>query len=151
MLSERLSRFIQTGSSTKSGDNHSLMALCADDIELWPPDAQPLLGRAAVSAQMARGMTKSTPLRSLTFVFGFERDCLLDRKLRKYVFVGRRLDLQTSLRKPSVDAAKADRYVGDACFLQRFHCFSHASFLNFWCLHFLRAAVLPIHRQRMLS
>jgi ketosteroid isomerase-like protein len=41
-----------------AGDNHSLMALCADDIELWPPDAQPLLGRAAVSAQMARGMTK---------------------------------------------------------------------------------------------
>jgi ketosteroid isomerase-like protein len=40
------------------GDNHSLMALCADDIELWPPDAQPLLGYAAVSAQMARGMTK---------------------------------------------------------------------------------------------
>jgi ketosteroid isomerase-like protein len=39
------------------GDNHSLIALCADDIELWPPDAQPLLGRAAVSAQMARGMT----------------------------------------------------------------------------------------------
>jgi ketosteroid isomerase-like protein len=31
------------------------MALCADDIELWPPDAQPLLGRAAVSAQMAKG------------------------------------------------------------------------------------------------
>lgn len=32
--------------------------LCADDIELWPPDAQPLLGRAAVSAQMARGTTR---------------------------------------------------------------------------------------------
>jgi ketosteroid isomerase-like protein len=41
-----------------AGDNHRLMALCADDIELWPPDAQPLLGRAAVAAQMARGMTK---------------------------------------------------------------------------------------------
>ena len=41
-----------------AGDNHSLMALCADDIELWPPDAQPLCGRAAVSAQMARGTTK---------------------------------------------------------------------------------------------
>jgi ketosteroid isomerase-like protein len=39
------------------GDNHSLSALCADDIELWPPDARPLLGRAAVSAQMARGKT----------------------------------------------------------------------------------------------
>jgi ketosteroid isomerase-like protein len=41
-----------------AGDNHSLIALCADDIELWPPDARPLLGRAAVSAQMARGMKK---------------------------------------------------------------------------------------------
>src|SRR3989475_13325621 len=41
-----------------AGEGHSLMALCADDIELWPPDAQPLLGRAAVSAQMARGTTR---------------------------------------------------------------------------------------------
>ena len=41
-----------------AGDNRSLMALCADDIELWPPDAQPLRGRAAVSAQMAREQTK---------------------------------------------------------------------------------------------
>lgn len=40
-----------------AGDHQSLMALCADDIELWPPDARPLLGRAAVSAQMARGKT----------------------------------------------------------------------------------------------
>ncbi len=31
------------------------MALCADDIELWPPDEQPLLGRAAVSAWMTCG------------------------------------------------------------------------------------------------
>ena len=41
-----------------AGDDHSLMALCADDIELWPPDAQPVLGRVAVSAQMARGATR---------------------------------------------------------------------------------------------
>ena len=41
-----------------AGEDHSLMALCADDIELWPPDAQPLLGRAAVSAWMARGKTR---------------------------------------------------------------------------------------------
>src|SRR5437899_10608517 len=39
-------------------DDHSLMALCADDIELWPPDAQPVLGRVAVSAQMACGATR---------------------------------------------------------------------------------------------
>jgi ketosteroid isomerase-like protein len=41
-----------------AGEIHSLMALCADDIELWPPDAQPLLGRAAVSAWMALGTTR---------------------------------------------------------------------------------------------
>jgi len=41
-----------------AGEDHNLMALCADDIELWPPDAQPLLGRAAVSAHMARGTTR---------------------------------------------------------------------------------------------
>jgi ketosteroid isomerase-like protein len=41
-----------------AGQGHSLMALCADDIELWPPDAQPLLGRAAVSALMAHGTTR---------------------------------------------------------------------------------------------
>jgi ketosteroid isomerase-like protein len=38
-----------------AGDDHSLMALYADDIELWPPDAKPVLGRAAVSAQLAHG------------------------------------------------------------------------------------------------
>ena len=41
-----------------AGEDHNLMALCADDIELWPPDAQPLLGRAAVSARMAPGTTR---------------------------------------------------------------------------------------------
>jgi ketosteroid isomerase-like protein len=41
-----------------AGRAHGLMALCADDIELWPPDAQPLLGREAVSAWMARGSTR---------------------------------------------------------------------------------------------
>jgi hypothetical protein len=34
------------------------MALCAHDIELWPPNAQPLPGRTAVSAQMAHGTTR---------------------------------------------------------------------------------------------
>lgn len=41
-----------------AGEDHKLMALCDDDIELWPPDAQPLLGRPAVSAQMAHGTTR---------------------------------------------------------------------------------------------
>jgi ketosteroid isomerase-like protein len=30
-----------------AGDDQSMLALCADDIELRPPDAQPMLGRAA--------------------------------------------------------------------------------------------------------
>jgi ketosteroid isomerase-like protein len=41
-----------------AGENHSLMALCADDIELWPPGAQPVLGRVAVSAQLAFGTAR---------------------------------------------------------------------------------------------
>ena len=41
-----------------AGDDQSLLALCADDIELWPPDAQPVLGRAAVSAKMAHVATR---------------------------------------------------------------------------------------------
>ncbi len=41
-----------------AGEEHSLMTLCADDFELWPPDAQPVLGRAAVSAQLAQGNTR---------------------------------------------------------------------------------------------
>ena len=41
-----------------AGENHSLMALCADDIELWPPDAQPVRGRAAVSVLLAQRGTK---------------------------------------------------------------------------------------------
>ena len=35
------------------------MALCADDIELWPPDAQPVLGRAAVFAYLDQAITCS--------------------------------------------------------------------------------------------
>jgi ketosteroid isomerase-like protein len=41
-----------------AGDVHSLMTLCADDIELWPPDAQALHGHAAVSAWMVRGTAR---------------------------------------------------------------------------------------------
>ena len=41
-----------------AGDVRSLMTLCADDIELWPPDARPLIGREAVSALMARGTAR---------------------------------------------------------------------------------------------
>jgi len=41
-----------------AGEGHSLMTLCTDDIELLPPDAQPVLGRAAVSARLAHGNTR---------------------------------------------------------------------------------------------
>ena len=41
-----------------AGEDASLLALCADDIEIWPPNAGPLLGREAVSAQMAHGTTR---------------------------------------------------------------------------------------------
>ena len=37
------------------GDDHRLMVLCADDIELWPPNAEPVVGREAALAQMAHG------------------------------------------------------------------------------------------------
>ena len=33
------------------------MTLCADGIELWPPNAEPLVGREAVFAQTAHGTT----------------------------------------------------------------------------------------------
>ncbi len=41
-----------------AGEDRRLLALCADDIEFWPPNAPPVLGRTAVSAQLARGSTR---------------------------------------------------------------------------------------------
>jgi ketosteroid isomerase-like protein len=41
-----------------AGQHPSLMASCADDIEFWPPDAPPLLGRVAVSSQLKHGTTR---------------------------------------------------------------------------------------------
>src|SRR5713101_4769770 len=38
-----------------AGEDRRLLALCADDVEFWPPDAPPVLGRTAVSAQLSRG------------------------------------------------------------------------------------------------
>jgi ketosteroid isomerase-like protein len=40
------------------GEDQRLLELCADDIELWPPDACPVLGRAAVSARLTHGGTR---------------------------------------------------------------------------------------------
>jgi ketosteroid isomerase-like protein len=37
-----------------AGENHKLMAFCADDVQFWPPDEQPLFGRGAVSARIAQ-------------------------------------------------------------------------------------------------
>jgi ketosteroid isomerase-like protein len=41
-----------------AGEDHRLMSLCGDDIELRPPNAQPMLGRAAVSTRLAHGKTR---------------------------------------------------------------------------------------------
>jgi hypothetical protein len=41
-----------------AGEDHRLMSLCADDIQLWPPDAQPLVGREAVSPRLSHGTTR---------------------------------------------------------------------------------------------
>jgi ketosteroid isomerase-like protein len=38
-----------------AGEDRRLMALCTDDIELLPPNAEPVVGREAVSAHMAHG------------------------------------------------------------------------------------------------
>jgi ketosteroid isomerase-like protein len=38
-----------------AGASHNLIALCADDIEFHPPDAQPVCGRAEVAAHLALG------------------------------------------------------------------------------------------------
>jgi ketosteroid isomerase-like protein len=37
-----------------AGGNHKLMAFCADDVQFWPPDGQPLFGRVAVSARITQ-------------------------------------------------------------------------------------------------
>src|SRR6266446_10673785 len=41
-----------------AGEDRRMLALCADDIEFWPPDAQPVLGRTAVLAQLVRGIAR---------------------------------------------------------------------------------------------
>jgi len=41
-----------------AGEDRRMLALCADDIEFWPPDAEPVLGRTAILAQLVRGATR---------------------------------------------------------------------------------------------
>jgi ketosteroid isomerase-like protein len=38
-----------------AGDGERVMELCADDVELWPPDGKRVVGRGAVSAQVSGG------------------------------------------------------------------------------------------------
>ncbi len=52
-----------------AGEANSLMALCADDIELWPPDAQPLLGREEFQPGWRVGAREFTALRLLNVIF----------------------------------------------------------------------------------
>lgn len=41
-----------------AGDSSQLLALCGDDIEFWPPDGPPAVGREAVVAWLHRGEEK---------------------------------------------------------------------------------------------
>jgi ketosteroid isomerase-like protein len=38
-----------------AGEDRRLLTLCADEIEFWPPDTQPVRGRTAVLAHFAGG------------------------------------------------------------------------------------------------
>jgi hypothetical protein len=77
-----------------AGDVRSLMALCADDIELWPPDTPPLIGCETVSASMTRRTVR---------IHGIETSGVLtEREFRTHVVK----------RKPSLDTAAASRQLG---------------------------------------
>ena len=41
-----------------AGEDRRLLTLCADDIEFWPPDAQPIRGRTACLAHFVHGTTR---------------------------------------------------------------------------------------------
>ena len=38
-----------------AGENRRLLDLCADEIEFWPPDSPPAVGRKAVVDQISSG------------------------------------------------------------------------------------------------
>jgi ketosteroid isomerase-like protein len=44
--------------SEVAGHIDQLMALCSEDIEIWPPDSQPLIERTSVMTYMERNSTK---------------------------------------------------------------------------------------------
>jgi hypothetical protein len=74
-----------------AGQGHSLMALCADDIELWRLTRSLCLDgwRFRRSWRSDNGIAA---LRLPIGVFEVQTSCLLDRNLQNYVFFGRRLD-----------------------------------------------------------
>jgi len=41
-----------------AGENSRLLALCSDDIEFWPPDSPPAIGRDVIMAQINKGSEK---------------------------------------------------------------------------------------------
>jgi ketosteroid isomerase-like protein len=41
-----------------AGEVHRLVEFCADDVELWPPDSEPVLGRTALSEVLKRGTAR---------------------------------------------------------------------------------------------
>jgi hypothetical protein len=41
-----------------AGDSSQLLALCGDDIEFWPPDGPPAVGRDAIVARLHCGEEK---------------------------------------------------------------------------------------------
>ena len=41
----------------RGGDLSHLLALCADDIEFWPPNAPPIIGREKVARYLSRTKT----------------------------------------------------------------------------------------------
>jgi ketosteroid isomerase-like protein len=93
-----------------AGENHSLIAMCADDIELWPPDAQPLLGRAAVSARMVRGTTRIHSIEiTERRIRGSNEIAYLTANYKTTFSFREDPTPQTIPRKPSVDTAKAGR------------------------------------------
>ena len=59
MPSERSNVFIRAGSSSRLPEKIAAYStLCADEIEFWPPDTQPVRGRTAVLAHFAGGTTR---------------------------------------------------------------------------------------------
>ena len=88
------------------------MAFFTDDIELWPRTVSFARTRGSFSLDGAWKPENSQHRDYRTSYPRFKRDCLLDRELQNYVFLEGRFHAQKIPREPSVDTAKAGRYVG---------------------------------------